>query len=172
MFQRCPFKISNFACTGTHAPMTDTELESMYGTDLAKKKVIDGSGNSVSPFLVHNWRTDVTTIGHVDAKMVEVATRGMVKDRPWPAQLNNLVWSKRQTTPAEEAVAAPAAQPPPKVDDDDTQYDDKTNQNISRSSDKLVISVGQVRLICLEMDSEDCASAIGTPCSAWWKVNS
>mmetsp|Transcript_22974 Transcript_22974/g.54504 ORF Transcript_22974/g.54504 Transcript_22974/m.54504 type:complete len:533 (-) Transcript_22974:1544-3142(-) len=135
-----PSKFQIMPALGTHAPMTDTELESMYGTDLANKKVIDGSGNSEGPFLVHKWRTDVTTIGHVDAKMVEVATRGMVKDRPWPAQLNCLVWSKRQTTPARATVAVAA----PKANDDDTQSDDKTNQDISRSSDKLVISVGQV----------------------------
>ena len=122
-----PSKFQIMPALGTHAPMTQTELESMYGADLANKRVIDCSGNSESPFLVHNWRTDVTTIGHVDAKLVEIATRGMVKDQPWPAQLNNLVWSKRQPT--------------------DTQNNEITNKNVRRSSDKLVVSVGQVRLL-------------------------
>ena len=127
-----PSKFQIMPALGTHAPMTHTELESMYGADLANKKVIDGSGNSETPFLVHNWRTDVTTIGHVDAKLVEIATRGMVKDRPWPAQLNNLVWSKRQPTPA-----------------DAQNNNDVTNENVRRSSENLVISVGQVGLLFL-----------------------
>lgn len=115
---------------GTHAPMTPTELASMYGTALAEKQVSYGCNGSTSPFLVHKWRTDVTTIGYVDAKMVEVATYGMVKDTPWPAQLNNLVWSKRQTTPEPRQSST--------TDDE--------NQNLNRSSTNLVISIGQVSL--------------------------
>lgn len=72
---------------GTHAPMTQEQIESMFGEELASMK-------DPSPFLVHDWRNDVETIGHVPNEMVKHATRGMV-DKPWPAQLNKLVWSKR-----------------------------------------------------------------------------
>ena len=42
-------------------------------------------------FRVHNWRSDVVTIGHVPASMVSDASDGKVNE-PWPAQLNRLVW--------------------------------------------------------------------------------
>ena len=71
---------------GTHAPMTNDELERMFGAELSQK----------NPFLVHDWRNDVATIGHAPAEMVVAATHGMVKDRPWPAQLNKVVWNKRE----------------------------------------------------------------------------
>jgi len=44
--------------------------------------------------LVHDWRNDVVTIGHVPSDMVRAATGGRV-DQPWPAQLNKAVWEKR-----------------------------------------------------------------------------
>ncbi|KAL3931730.1 MAG: hypothetical protein SGBAC_011173 [Bacillariaceae sp.] len=71
---------------GTHAPMTQEQIKIMYGDELAAK--------DPSPFVVHDWRNDVETIGHVPSEMVRTATRGMV-DEPWPAQLNKLVWEKR-----------------------------------------------------------------------------
>lgn len=71
---------------GTHAPMTQKQIETMYGKELANM--------DPSPFLVHDWRNDVETIGKVPNKMVLEATRGMV-DEPWPAQLNKAVWAKR-----------------------------------------------------------------------------
>ena len=71
---------------GTHAPMTKEEITKMFGSELASK--------DPDPFLVHDWRNDVETIGHVPKEMVLSATRGMV-DEPWPAQLNKLVWEKR-----------------------------------------------------------------------------
>lgn len=71
---------------GTHAPMTQEQIEIMYGKELASL--------SPSPFLVHEWRKDVETIGYAPNEMVLEATRGMV-DEPWPAQLNKLVWAKR-----------------------------------------------------------------------------
>ena len=70
---------------GTHAPMAKDELERMFGSELAQK----------NPFLVHDWRNDVVTIGHAPAEMVNAATHGMVQDRSWPAQLNRVVWNKR-----------------------------------------------------------------------------
>ena len=70
---------------GTHFPMTKDQIKTMFGEELAKKE---------DAFLVHEWRKDVETIGHVPVEMVEKATNGMVS-RPWPAQLNKHVWSRR-----------------------------------------------------------------------------
>ena len=67
---------------GTHAPMTDPQIRSMYGDKLADK--------TPSPFIVHDWRKDVVTIGHAPADMVNEATDGMVNCE-WPAQLNRCV---------------------------------------------------------------------------------
>eukprot|EP00956_Cyclotella_meneghiniana_P029812 scaffold73360_cov61-Cyclotella_meneghiniana.AAC.10 len=39
----------------------------MFGSQLANK--------TPSPFVVHNWRSDVVSIGHAPSSMVEVATR-------------------------------------------------------------------------------------------------
>ena len=72
---------------GTHAPMTPSQIKMMFGRELSEKKP--------NPFIVHNWREDVVTIGHAPAEMVAKATNGMVNDKPWPAQLNKLVWEKR-----------------------------------------------------------------------------
>ena len=80
-------KIEILPTLGTHAPMTNKEIATMFGEELAKK--------DPSPFLVHDWRNDVETIGHVPADMVSKATHGMVHE-PWPAQLNKLVWEKRK----------------------------------------------------------------------------
>ncbi len=71
---------------GTHFPMTKTQIATMFGDDLAAKED--------DAFLVHDWRKDVETIGYAPASMVREATNGMV-DRPWPAQLNSHVWSRR-----------------------------------------------------------------------------
>ena len=76
---------------GTHAPMTHDQIESMFGSELAKLHKSDTS----NPFLVHDWRNDVVTIGHVPSDMVKTATNGLV-DEPWPAQLNKAVWEKRK----------------------------------------------------------------------------
>jgi nickel-dependent lactate racemase len=39
----------------------------------------------------HDWRNDVVTIGEVPAQFVCEATEGIC-NKPWPAQLNKLVW--------------------------------------------------------------------------------
>lgn len=70
---------------GTHYPMTETQIEKMFGTKLAEKKYA---------FLVHDWRNDVEHIGYAPKELVEEATNGMVSE-PWPAQLNKHVWSRR-----------------------------------------------------------------------------
>ncbi|KAL3920000.1 MAG: hypothetical protein SGILL_003472 [Bacillariaceae sp.] len=83
-------KLEIMPALGTHAPMTPEQIRNMYGKELATKEP--------SPFLVHDWRNDVETIGHVSADMVKEATRGMVNE-PWPAQLNKRVWEKRKSNP-------------------------------------------------------------------------
>lgn len=85
-----PPKLEIMPALGTHAPMTPEQIHSMFGPELAQKEP--------TPFLVHDWRNDVETIGHVSAEMVREATRGMVNE-PWPAQLNKRVWAKRKTNP-------------------------------------------------------------------------
>ncbi|CAB9513293.1 Domain of unknown function (DUF2088) [Seminavis robusta] len=87
----CQTNITILPALGTHAPMTPTQIESMYGTQLKEK----------DPFVVHDWRNDVVTIGHVPNQMVLDATRGMV-DEPWPAQLNKIVWEKRKHDPEKQ----------------------------------------------------------------------
>jgi nickel-dependent lactate racemase len=77
---------------GTHAPMTLREIRTMYGDALADLQEKEGN-----LFRMHDWRRDVVTIGHVPATMVSKATRGLVSDRPWPAQLNRIVWDKRRS---------------------------------------------------------------------------
>jgi nickel-dependent lactate racemase len=64
---------------GTHFKMPDWQLARMFPT--------------VPPslFREHRWREDVLTIGHVPQPIVREATAG-IYDRPWPAQLNKLVW--------------------------------------------------------------------------------
>jgi hypothetical protein len=81
-------EISILPTLGTHAKMTQSEIRKMYGDALADREP--------TPFVVHNWRSDVVTIGEAPASMVEEATGGMVTDTPWPAQLNKLIWEKRK----------------------------------------------------------------------------
>lgn len=83
---------------GTHAPMTETQIRRMFGEELA--------GKTPSPFVVHDWRNDVVTIGHAPAEMVRTATNGKI-NLPWPAQLNTLVWSKRHTFPHPKLTKPP-----------------------------------------------------------------
>lgn len=71
---------------GTHVPMSQEQICTMFGDKLGSK--------TPSPFLVHDWRNDVVTIGQVPSDLVEKATNGMVS-RPWPAQLNSHVWDCR-----------------------------------------------------------------------------
>jgi nickel-dependent lactate racemase len=59
--------------------MTDEQLERMYPT-VPRSLVRD-----------HNWREDVVTVGEVPGKFVSEVTDG-IWTRPWPAQLNKLVW--------------------------------------------------------------------------------
>ena len=64
---------------GTHVPMPDWQLDRMF-PGLPKQLV-----------RAHRWREDVITIGEVPAEFVSEATEG-IWNKPWPAQLNKLVW--------------------------------------------------------------------------------
>ncbi len=63
---------------GTHVAMTPGE----------KGKMFPGIPNSL--FRVHNWRTDVVTLGEVPGSFVSAVSEGRV-DYPWPAQVNKLL---------------------------------------------------------------------------------
>lgn len=60
----CAPEMKILPALGTHMPMTDDEKRSMFGKELAEMEP--------TPFIVHNWRTDVETIGHVPAEMVSL----------------------------------------------------------------------------------------------------
>mmetsp|Transcript_6799 Transcript_6799/g.7381 ORF Transcript_6799/g.7381 Transcript_6799/m.7381 type:complete len:548 (+) Transcript_6799:141-1784(+) len=78
---------------GTHFPMNQQQIETMFGKELSSKQP--------TPFLVHDWRKDVVTIGHAPESMVSDATSGMVS-QPWPAQLNKKVWEKSNHDPEKQ----------------------------------------------------------------------
>ena len=63
---------------GTHVPMTDQELDAMFG------------GIPHSLFRVHDWRNDVVTVGEVPAEYVEEVSEGRLH-YPWKAQVNKLL---------------------------------------------------------------------------------
>jgi nickel-dependent lactate racemase len=64
---------------GTHAPMPAWQLDRMF------------PGLPHGLVRVHDWRNDVVTIGEVPADFVAGVTEGIYR-KPWPAQLNRLVW--------------------------------------------------------------------------------
>jgi hypothetical protein len=59
-------KMEFIPALGTHAPMTKEQIKIMFGDELAAK--------DPSPFLVHDWRNDVVTIGHAPSEMVSKET--------------------------------------------------------------------------------------------------
>jgi len=63
---------------GTHTPMSAPQLAHMFGD------VPQGL------FKVHNWRTDVETLGEVPAEFIREASEGRL-NFAWPAQVNRLV---------------------------------------------------------------------------------
>lgn len=83
-------EITILPALGTHAPMTKEQMSVMFGDELVSGEKIF-LGDVKVDFLVHNWREDVVTIGHVPAKLVRDATDGLLDVR-WPAQLNRKVW--------------------------------------------------------------------------------
>jgi nickel-dependent lactate racemase len=64
---------------GTHVPMPDWQIEKMY------------TGVPRALFRDHDWRNDVVTVGTLPSEFVKSATQG-IYDKPWPAQLNKLIW--------------------------------------------------------------------------------
>lgn len=63
---------------GTHTPMTDDQISTMFG-DTPKEL-----------FREHDWRNDVITLGRVPGEFVKEVTEGKV-DFTWPAQVNKLL---------------------------------------------------------------------------------
>ena len=63
---------------GTHTPMTAEQLQRMFG-DVP-----------LDLFRVHNWRTDIETLGEIPAEFIRSVSEGRL-DFPWPAQVNRLI---------------------------------------------------------------------------------
>jgi nickel-dependent lactate racemase len=63
---------------GTHTPMQPTQLQRMFG-DIP-----------LELFRVHNWRTDVETLGEVPAEFIREQSEGKL-DYPFPVQVNQLI---------------------------------------------------------------------------------
>jgi nickel-dependent lactate racemase len=74
-----PALVDIMPALGTHDPIQDWQREQMF------------PGIPAERFRRHDWRNDVVTIGTVPAEFVAEATDG-IWTRPWPAQLNRLVW--------------------------------------------------------------------------------
>jgi nickel-dependent lactate racemase len=60
---------------GTHAPLRPEQIRHMFGNVPQER------------FLVHNWRTDVETLGEVPAHYIREQSEGKL-DYAWPAQVN------------------------------------------------------------------------------------
>ena len=63
---------------GTHSAMTENQIDQMFGN--VPRQL----------FRVHNWRSDITTLGEVPAEFVKMVSEGKV-DYSWPAQVNKLL---------------------------------------------------------------------------------
>jgi nickel-dependent lactate racemase len=63
---------------GTHTPMRAEQLAHMF------------AGVPQELFKVHNWRTDVETLGEVPAAFIREQSEGQL-DYAWPAQVNKLI---------------------------------------------------------------------------------
>ncbi len=63
---------------GTHNAMTPAALTRMFGEI------------PHSLFAVHNWRTDVTTLGELPAEFIKEQSAGLL-DYTWPAQVNRMI---------------------------------------------------------------------------------
>jgi nickel-dependent lactate racemase len=63
---------------GTHTPMLPKQLEHMFGEV------------PLDLFRVHNWRTDVETLGEVPAELIHELSEGKLS-YAWPAQVNRLI---------------------------------------------------------------------------------
>jgi nickel-dependent lactate racemase len=63
---------------GTHAPLRLEQITHMFG-DVPQGR-----------FLVHNWRTDIETLGEVPAEYIREQSEGKL-DYAWPAQVNRRI---------------------------------------------------------------------------------
>jgi nickel-dependent lactate racemase len=63
---------------GTHVPMKPEQIAAMYG-DMP-----------LDLFKVHNWRTDIETLGEVPAEFIRELSEGKLS-YAWPAQVNKLI---------------------------------------------------------------------------------
>lgn len=63
---------------GTHAPMTEEQIRTMFGPVPSRL------------FRVHDWRNDVVTLGTVPSEYVREITEGKL-DFDWPVQVNSLL---------------------------------------------------------------------------------
>jgi nickel-dependent lactate racemase len=63
---------------GTHTPMRADQIARMY------------AGVPQDLFRVHNWRTDIDTLGEVPAEFIREQSEGKL-NYPWPAQVNKLI---------------------------------------------------------------------------------
>ena len=63
---------------GTHVAMTQLQIEKMFGN------------TPLDLFRVHNWRSDVVTLGEVPSGYVHEVSEGKVS-YPWPAQVNKIL---------------------------------------------------------------------------------
>lgn len=63
---------------GTHTAMPTAQLKSMFGEV------------PLELFRVHNWRTDIETVGEVPAEFIHEQSEGKLKFA-WPAQVNRLI---------------------------------------------------------------------------------
>ncbi len=63
---------------GTHAPMQPDQIQRMFGAV------------PLDLFRVHNWRTDVETLGEVPAEFIHEQSEGKL-NYAWPAQVNRLI---------------------------------------------------------------------------------
>jgi len=63
---------------GTHTAMQPAQLDEMFGS------------MPLGLFRVHNWRTDIETLGEVPAEYIHTQSEGKL-DYAWPAQVNRLI---------------------------------------------------------------------------------
>lgn len=63
---------------GTHSPMTSDQIQTMFGT------------TPEHLFRVHNWRSDLTTLGKVPSEYVKEVSEGKL-NYSWPAQVNKML---------------------------------------------------------------------------------
>ena len=64
--------------SGTHRPMTDDEIRTMFG-DVPRRLFVD-----------HDFRKDVATLGVIESSFIKEASEGAC-DWPYPAQVNRLI---------------------------------------------------------------------------------